>query len=115
MSSKLNFEDTHSMLVEDRVFYPPKEIVENANITAYMRSKGFDSYEDFYGWSLAHPEEYWEDMAKELHWFEPWRSTFTWTEKPFFKWFVDGKFNITTRLYALERTSRRSPSCGRLL
>ena len=34
-------------------------------------------------------------MAKELHWFEPWQKTFEWTEKPFFKWFLGGKFNIT--------------------
>src|SRR5438132_1005638 len=33
-------------------------------------------------------------MAKELHWFEPWQTTFTWTDKPFFNWFAGGKFNI---------------------
>ncbi|HEV2659381.1 MAG TPA: acetate--CoA ligase, partial [Ktedonobacteraceae bacterium] len=27
--------------------------------------------------------------------FAPWNKTFEWTEKPFFKWFVDGKFNIS--------------------
>ncbi len=32
-------------------------------------------------------------MAKELTWFEPWQQTFTWTEKPFFQWYVGGKFN----------------------
>src|SRR5215469_15852973 len=34
------------------------------------------------------------DLAKELHWFEPWQTTFEWTNKPFFKWFVGGKCNI---------------------
>jgi acetyl-CoA synthetase len=33
-------------------------------------------------------------MAKELHWFEPWQTTFQWTTKPFFQWFAGGKFNI---------------------
>ncbi len=94
MSSNLGFEHTDSILVEERVFVPSKDIVENANITAYMKSKGFDNYEDFYRWSLANRNEFWEDMAKELHWFKPWQTTFTWTEKPFFNWFVDGKFNI---------------------
>src|SRR6266700_1748906 len=75
MSSNLAFENT-------------------ANITAYMKSKGFDNYEDFYQWSLAHRYEYWDDQAKELHWFEPWQTTFEWTNKPFFKWFAGGKFNI---------------------
>jgi acetyl-CoA synthetase len=94
MSTNLGFENTDSILIEDRVFVPSSEIVENANITAYMKSKGFDNYEDFYRWSLAHRNEFWEDMAKELHWFKPWQTTFTWTDKPFFNWFVDGKFNI---------------------
>jgi len=94
VSSNLGFEHTDSILIEERVFVPSKDIVENANITAYMKSKGFDNYEDFYRWSLANRNEFWEDMAKELHWFKPWQTTFTWTEKPFFNWFVDGKFNI---------------------
>ena len=94
MSTNLGFENTDSILIEDRVFVPSPEIVDNANITAYMESKGFDNYEDFYRWSLAHRNEFWEDMAKELHWFEPWQTTFTWTDKPFFNWFAGGKFNI---------------------
>jgi len=94
MSTNLGFEHTDSILIEERVFVPSPEIVDSANITAYMESKGFDNYEDFYRWSLAHRNEFWEDMAKELHWFEPWQTTFTWTDKPFFNWFAGGKFNI---------------------
>ena len=94
MSSNLSFEHTDNILIEERLFPPPEDIVKNANITAYMKSKGFDDYEAFYRWSLANRFEFWNDMAKELHWFEPWKSTFEWTDKPFFKWFTDGKFNI---------------------
>jgi acetyl-CoA synthetase len=94
MQSQLSFEDTHSILVEDRIFSPSPEVVNNANITAYMKSRGFDRYEDFYKWSLEHRFEFWDDMAKELTWFEPWQKTFTWTDKPFFQWFVGGKLNI---------------------
>jgi len=94
MSSNLGFENTDTILVEDRIFAPSSDVVNNANITAYMKSKGFDNYEDFYRWSLAHPYEYWDDQATELHWFEPWQTTFAWTEKPFFKWFDGGKLNI---------------------
>ncbi len=96
MSSSLNFENTHSFLVEDRTFAPSSDVVNNANITAYMKSKGFNDndYEAFYEWSLKNRNEYWDDLAKELHWFEPWQTTFEWTNKPFFKWFTGGKFNI---------------------
>ena len=93
MSSSLSFENTDTVLIEDRVFTPSSDLVKNANITVYMKSKGFDNYEDFYKWSLANRFEYWDDMARELHWFEPWQKTFEWTNKPFFKWFVGGKFN----------------------
>src|SRR5215469_12665508 len=93
MSSNL-FENTDTILSEERMFPPTDEMVANANITAYMKSKGFDDYESFHKWSLSNRLEFWDDMAKELSWFEPWKSTFEWTEKPFFKWFVGGKFNI---------------------
>src|SRR5215469_6044243 len=93
MSSNL-FENTDTILSEERMFPPTDEMVANANITAYMKSKGFNDYESFYQWSLSHRFEFWNDMAKELSWFEPWKTTFEWTDKPFFKWFVGGKFNI---------------------
>jgi acetyl-CoA synthetase len=93
MSSNL-FENTDTILTEERIFAPTSEMIKDANITAYMKSKGFDDYETFYTWSLENRCEFWDDMAKELHWFEPWQTTFEWTEKPFFKWFVGGKFNI---------------------
>jgi acetyl-CoA synthetase len=93
--SNLGFENTDTFLLETRVFPPSPDTVEHANIMAYMKSKGFDDYDAFYQWSLENRFEFWDDMAKELHWFEPWQKTFEWTEKPFFKWFLGGKFNIT--------------------
>ncbi len=93
MSQNL-FEDTDSILSENRIFPPTSEMVANANITAYMKKKGFTDYETFYKWSLANRFEYWDDLAHELHWFEPWHTTFEWTKKPFFQWYVGGKFNI---------------------
>ncbi|HVB21186.1 MAG TPA: acetate--CoA ligase [Ktedonobacteraceae bacterium] len=94
MSTNLSFEDTDRVLSEKRVFPPSTEVVANANITAYMKSKGFDDYEAFYKWSLEHSDEFWNDLAKELHWYEPYQTTFEWTTKPYFKWFSGGKFNI---------------------
>ncbi len=74
---------------------------------AYMKSKGFEDYEKFYKWSLENRFEYWDDMAKGLHWFEPWQQTFQWTTKPFFQWFTGGKTNIVLQLPrpAYENTS----------
>ena len=94
MSGNLSFENTDTILTEERFFVPSSNSIRNANIFAYMKSKGFEDYEKFYGWSLENRFEFWDDLAKELHWFEPWQTTFEWTNKPFFKWFVGGKCNI---------------------
>jgi len=94
MSDNLNFEHTDAILTEERLFVPPADLMSAANITAYMKSKGFEDYEEFYRWSLSHRFEFWDDQARELHWFEPWHTTFAWTTKPFFQWFAGGKLNI---------------------
>jgi acetyl-CoA synthetase len=94
MTSHLDFDNTDTILTEERFFPSPSDLVRNANITAYMQSKGFEDYEQFYRWSLENRFEFWDDLAKELHWFEPWQTTFEWTDKPFFNWFVGGKLNI---------------------
>ncbi len=94
MSNNLRFDDTDTILVENRLFEPPQEARENANLVAYMKSKGFDNYEDFYQWSLQNRFEFWDDLAKELHWFAPWHKTFEWTTRPAFQWFIGGKTNI---------------------
>ncbi len=38
MSGNLDFEDTNTILVEERLFSPSQDVVENANIRAYMHS-----------------------------------------------------------------------------
>ena len=89
-----DFEQTDRVLHEERLFTPPIDLVATANISQYIQSKGFETYEELYAWSVVHPEEYWADQARELHWFKPWDTVFKWTEKPFFEWFSGGKFNI---------------------
>jgi acetyl-CoA synthetase len=94
MSSNLKFDATDRVLNEQRVFPPDPAVAENSNIMAYMQTKGFSDYKEFYNWSLANREEFWSDMARELHWEKPFDTVFEWTDKPFFKWFNGGKFNI---------------------
>ena len=89
----LDFDTTNRVMEETRVFPPSKETVENANITQYMREKGFDTYEDLHAWSVENSEEFWAEMAEKLHWYEPWTQTLEWNA-PDAKWFVGGKTNI---------------------
>lgn len=78
----------------DRFYKPSDEIVEQANVTAYMRSKGFQTYEELYNWSIANLQEFWTDQARELSWFEPWQKVLDESQAPFYKWFVGAKTNI---------------------
>ena len=90
----LQWQDTDRVLNEQRLFEPDPALVEQANITQYLREKGFSSWDEIYAWSLEHPETYWADVASQLDWFEPWQQVFQWTTQPFFQWFVGGKTNI---------------------
>jgi acetyl-CoA synthetase len=91
--AKLDWESTDRILKEERIFTPSCDIVEKANITRYMRQKGFSEWKSFYEWSLQNPEIFWTDMAHELHWFKPWSQFLEWNP-PYAKFFLGGKTNI---------------------
>jgi len=50
-------------------------------------------YEALYQRSIADPEAFWAEVAKDLHWFEPWTKVLEW-DLPWAKWFVGGKLNL---------------------
>jgi acetyl-CoA synthetase len=91
--SNLQFENTSRVLQEKRVYHPDATTVENAAITAYMRQKGFSSYDELHRWSVEHNEEFWAEQARELHWFAPWTKVLDWNY-PYAKWFVGARTNI---------------------
>jgi acetyl-CoA synthetase len=53
-----------------------------------------DEYRKLYDLSVNDPETFWSEVARELHWFEPWSAVLEWKE-PHAKWFVGGKTNIS--------------------
>jgi acetyl-CoA synthetase len=77
-----------STLQETRVFPPPPAFSEAAHI------KSFEEYEQLYAESVANPEEFWAQQAKNLHWFKEWETTLEWNE-PHAQWFVGGKINAS--------------------
>lgn len=91
----------------NEIYYPPQDLVENSNIMQWMRRHGIKTYEEL----LEKSKDYvwfWEEMAKELDWFEPWEEVLNW-RRPFAKWFIGGKINIVYN--ALDRhikTGRRN-------
>jgi acetyl-CoA synthetase len=77
-----------SILTEKRSFPPPPEFSKNAHI----HSK--EQYDEICARAAADPEPFWADIARELHWFEPWTKVLEW-DAPWAKWFVGGKINLS--------------------
>ena len=76
-------EAIEALLQEGRSFEPPVEFKERAVVKT--RKLYNQARKDRLG--------YWEDRARELHWFKPWKKALEW-KPPFAKWFVGGKTNI---------------------
>jgi acetyl-CoA synthetase len=61
-----------------------------------MRIKSFSEYQEQYARSVREPEKFWEDIARQFHWQQPWDHVLDWNfTEPRVKWFVNGKLNIT--------------------
>jgi len=80
--------DMQSVLSEVRSFPPDPSFSEKARV------KSFDEYKALYDESVNDPEQFWADVAEELHWFKKWDRVLNESEAPFFKWFEGGKTNI---------------------
>ncbi|MGI9101980.1 MAG: acetate--CoA ligase [Terriglobales bacterium] len=77
-----------SILQEQRKFPPPPEFSQRAHI------KSMEEYRKIYDESIADPEKFWAGVAKELHWFKPWKTVLEW-KAPWAKWFSGGEMNLS--------------------
>src|SRR6202167_2535576 len=77
-----------SILTEKRSFPPPPEFSKNALI------HNKEEYDKLCARAAADPEGFWADIARELHWFEPWNKVLEWNA-PWAKWFLGGKINLS--------------------
>src|SRR6202789_3234988 len=77
-----------SILREHRVFPPPPEFAAKAHV------KSLEEYETLYRRSIQDPEGFWAEVARELHWFTPWRDVLEW-KPPHAKWFLGGRTNLS--------------------
>ncbi len=87
MPSSISSQDLDSILREDRIFPPPPEFASTAHI------KSLAEYESLYNRSIADPESFWAEAARNLRWFQPWTKVLDWN-LPVAKWFVNGKLNL---------------------
>lgn len=78
-----------SVLQETRVFQPGKEIAQHARITK-------EKYHQLLQNAQGDYETYWATLAREhLDWFTPFAQVLNKQNPPFFKWFEDGKLNVS--------------------
>lgn len=83
-----------ALLREERIFEPSEDMVRESNIKKWMDKHGIESYDELLDRAKDDPEWFWDELAKELEWFEPYKKVLEWNP-PYAKWFLDGKFNIT--------------------
>jgi acetyl-CoA synthetase len=77
-------ETLSNLLHEERRFPPAAEFVAQANVQA-------DTYDEATADRLA----FWEKQAERLSWAERWTQVLDWSDKPFAKWFMGGKINVS--------------------
>jgi acetyl-CoA synthetase len=71
-----------ALLHEDRRFAPPEA----------FKARAIVSDPEVYQRAEKDREAYWAEWAKELDWFEPWKTVLRW-KPPHAEWFIGGKLN----------------------
>ncbi len=61
---------------------------------SYKQNSWIGDYQKAYDEFRQNPEQFWDKVARELHWFSPYTGVREW-KYPYARWFVDGKTNIT--------------------
>ncbi len=80
----------NNILEEKRIFPPSKKFAENSNFSTQEELLSLKKQ------ASDNPIEFWKSFAKsELDWFEPFQTVLDNENAPFFKWFKEGKLNIT--------------------
>ncbi len=76
--------DTDVLLKEKRIFNPDEQVIQRANVKDWEAelNKGKDI------------EKYWANQAEQFEWIQKWDKVLDDSNKPFYKWFVNGKINL---------------------
>ncbi len=85
----IDMKQLDTVLKEARRFKPSKEFSKQAHIASEAE------YRRLYKKSIQNPNKFWAGVASELHWFKKWNSVLDAKKKPFYRWFVGGKTNIS--------------------
>ncbi len=68
---------------------------------------GIGAFEKTHKESLDHPEEFWSNAATVVDWYKTWDKVLDDSNPPFYKWFINGKINISYNAVDRHLTSHR--------
>jgi len=81
------------LLQEQRIFNPPRDLVEKSNVRKWMDKHNIKSLDELLEKCLD-VEWFWGEAARELvEWYQPYNKVLEW-DVPYAKWFVGAKYNI---------------------
>lgn len=78
--------ETTVVLMNERKWYKPSRKVRKMATVKHWK--------EVHEKARRNPVKFWEQAAKELEWYEPWKTPFKQVKKNFFQWFIGGKCNI---------------------
>ncbi|WP_323000145.1 acetate--CoA ligase [Castellaniella sp.] len=82
--------EIESILVENRVFPPPADLVKQANVS------GMEGYKALCDEADRDPDAFWARLANEnLVWDKPFTQVVDESNKPFYKFYPDGQLNVS--------------------
>ncbi|MEK8022768.1 MAG: acetate--CoA ligase [Candidatus Hydrogenedentota bacterium] len=79
----------HRVMHETRTYPPPESLPDAATPT-------HEEYLRRWQRSIADPEGFWSEHARELIWDKPWEKVLEW-ERPFARWFTGGRLNASVQ------------------
>ncbi len=95
---------------DEIVWHPSADIIENSNLTAFIRAHGLADYDALLARSVAEPEWYWEAVISHfgIRFYRPYERIMDATAgKPWARWCVGGTTNLVLNcLDARENTSK---------
>ncbi len=79
------------------IWKPPKELVDETNVKAYIDSRGFSSYKEFVKYSIDNPRKFWAEMidALNIEFFKDYSEVLDVSKGvEWARWFIGGKVNV---------------------
>ena len=96
--------------MNDVIWSPAAELVEQANVTRLMRRLGCADYHELHRCSVDEPDRFWPEVVDDLgiEFSQPWERVLDTSDGPeWAKWFVGGRLNVARA--CVHDWARRTP------